>query len=249
MVSKVMGSILGGGEAERAGSAITSGQAAAQAALTANANKAAGLSDTFMTNANNLTAASKPLVDLTGQVASDAKNYDSQENQDLAAGMASADVNQSFAKSNGMLERQLTRSGANPNSGAAIASLRDAQIQRAGMEAGAMTGARRLTKDKAIGLRSAAVGTGLNVANTGATAGNQALSALGTSGNLHNAAAGVEGNINAQNLAVTTSRNAASAQNNELGSAGLNMLAQGAGAVMAPGGTVAKGLTAIGTKK
>lgn len=207
-----MGALLGGGEAK----ADTSGQAASQAALTANAQKAAGLSDTFMTNANNLTAASKPLVDLTGQVASDAKNYDSQENQDLAAGAASADVNQAFAKSNGMLERQLTRSGANPNSGAAIASLRDAQIQRAGVEAGAMTTARRSTKDKAIGLRSAAVGTGLNVANSGASAGNQALSALGTSGNLHGASAGVEQNINAQNLAVTNT-------NNELGAAGLNM--------------------------
>lgn len=220
MVSKVMGAILGGGEAK----ADTSGQAASQAALTANANKAAGLSDTFMTNANNLTAASKPLIDMTGQVASDAANYDSQENQDLAAGMASADVNQSFAKSNGMLERQLTRSGANPNSGAAISSLRDAQIQRAGMEAGAMTAARRGTKDKAIGLRSAAVGTGLNVANSGATAGNQALSALGTSGNLHNASAGVEAGINAQNLAVTNT-------NNELGAAGLNMGAQMMGGI------------------
>lgn len=224
MVSKVMGAILGGGEA----SADTSGQRSSQAALTANAQKAAGLSDTFMANANNLTAASKPLVDLTGQVASDAKNYDSQENQDLAAGTASADVNQSFAKSNEMLNRQLTRSGANPNSGAAIASLRDAQIQRAGVEAGAMTGARRLTKDKAIGLRSAAVGTGLNVANSGASAGNQALSALGTSGNLHNASAGVGAQINQDNLNVTNA-------NNELGASGMNMIAQGAGAYMTGG--------------
>lgn len=218
MVSKVMGSLLGGGEAK----ADTSGQAASQAALTANAQKMSGLSDTFMKNSNDLTAASKPLIDMTGRVASDAANYDSQANQDTAAGLASADVNQSFAKSNGMLERQLTRSGANPNSGAAIASLRDAQITRAGMEAGAMTTARRSTIDKAIGLRSAAVGTGLNVASSANAAGGQATSALSGANSAHTASAGVEQNINAQNLAVTNT-------NNELGAAGLNMGAKAAG--------------------
>ena len=219
MASNIMGSVLGGGTA----SANTAGQAASQAALTANAQKLNGLSDTFMANANNLTAAAKPLTDLSGRVASDAANYDSQANQDTMAGRASADVNQSFDKSQQMLERQLTRQGANPNSGAAIASLRDAQIQRAGMEAGAMTNARQSTIDKGIGLRSAAYGAGLNTAGAANAAGGMAVNALGGSNSAHNASAGIGSDINNQNLAVTTA-------NNKLGAAGLNMAAQAMGA-------------------
>lgn len=218
MASQVMGSVLGGGTA----SANTAGQAASQAALTANANKLAELSDTFMQNSNDTLAKAKPLTDLTGRVAADAQNYDSQANQDLVAGRASADVNQSFDKSQQMLDRQLTRQGANPNSGAAIASLRDAQIQRAAVEAGAMTNARTGTIDKAIGLRSAAVGTGLNTTNMANSQAGLAVNALGGSNSAHGASADVGAGINKQNLDVTNT-------NNALGASGIKMGAQIAG--------------------
>ena len=88
------------------------------------------------------------------QAASDALNYDSDENVNKRMGIATADATQAFSSARGQSARMLARYGINPNSSAF--ALANAQLtnQEALGVAGAGTGAAFDTMDRAIALRS-----------------------------------------------------------------------------------------------
>ena len=88
------------------------------------------------------------------QAASDALNYDSDENVNKRMGIATAGATQAFSSARGQSARMLARYGINPNSSAF--ALANAQLtnQEALGVAGAGTGAAFDTMDRAIALRS-----------------------------------------------------------------------------------------------
>ncbi len=88
------------------------------------------------------------------QAASDALNYDSDENVNKRVGIATAGATQAFASARGQSARMLARYGINPNSSAfALANAKLTNDEALGVS-GAGTGAAFDTMDRAIALRS-----------------------------------------------------------------------------------------------
>lgn len=134
------------------------------------------------------------------QMAKDALGYDSSENIEKRAGIATANVEQQFSNAVAENNRNLSRYGVNPNSSAFAATnerlMRDAALAKAG----AATGAAFDTQDKAIALRAGASNFGRNMPNTAAAyyaggnnSGGSALSAGGAGINAYSAGADVMG--------------------------------------------------------
>lgn len=102
------------------------------------------------------------------QMARDAMQYDSPENIARRQGIAGAAVTQAFSAAQQQANRNLSRFGLNPNSGAfAATNSRLANAQALGV-AGARTGAAFDTIDRGIALRTGAANFGRNMPNTAA---------------------------------------------------------------------------------
>lgn len=100
------------------------------------------------------------------QVARDAMQYDSEENIARRQGIAGAAVTQAFSNAREQQNRNLSRFGLNPNSGAFAAANERLTNEQALGVAGARTGAAFQTMDDAIRLRGNAAGLGRNMPNT-----------------------------------------------------------------------------------
>lgn len=103
------------------------------------------------------------------QMARDAMNYDSASNISRRQGIAGAAVTQAFSNARGQANRNLSRFGLNPNSGAFAATNSRLANQQALATAGARTGAAFDTMDRAIALRAGAANFGRNMPNTAAS--------------------------------------------------------------------------------
>lgn len=102
------------------------------------------------------------------QSARDAMNYDSAQNIARRQGIAGAAVTQAFSNARGIANRNLTRYGLNPNSGAFAATNARLTNAEALANAGARTGAAFDTMDKGIALRAGMANFGRNMPNTAA---------------------------------------------------------------------------------
>lgn len=102
------------------------------------------------------------------RMARDAMEYDSQANIERRQGIAGAAVTQAFSQAREESNRNLSRYGLNPNSGAFAATNSRLANQQALANAGAQTGAAFDTIDRAIALRAGAANFGRNMPNTAA---------------------------------------------------------------------------------
>lgn len=99
----------------------------------------------------------------------DAKNYDSQEKIDQAAGEAATDVDTSLAMANDARRRTLARAGVNPADGRSLSMEQEAATQGALAKASAMNGARTRIKDMGIMLRKDAANFAKGMPSNAAT--------------------------------------------------------------------------------
>lgn len=127
-------------------------------------------------------------------IVADAANFDSQANQNKAAGMALADVNQGFSSARDQQQRGLSRMGVNPSSGRALALGNQTSIAQAAAQAGAATKARTDTQLQGYARKMDAANMGRGLASSQATSAGVALS----QGNSAVASGMQSGNINAQ---------------------------------------------------
>lgn len=102
------------------------------------------------------------------QMARDAMNYDSESNIARQQGIAGAAVTQAFSNAQQQANRNLSRFGLNPNSGAFAATNARAANAQALATAGARTAVALDTQKTAIGLRAGAANFGRNMPNTAA---------------------------------------------------------------------------------
>jgi hypothetical protein len=114
----------------------------------------------------------KTFQPLEEQIVAEAKDYGGPEDQEIQAGIANADVTQSYDRAERELEMKLAPYGPeSPNYATAIASL---GLSEAGTRAGAMTTARRTVRDLGMDRRTQA-------ANLGRGLPSQALTGLSSS--------------------------------------------------------------------
>jgi len=141
----------------------------------------------------------QPLQD---QFIAQAKDYDSQANQDAAAATARADITQAASTARGDTERQMASMGVSPTSGrfAGIARAGDTAI--ALQSAGAANQARQIVRDKAISLKGDAINMGNGLASS-------AAAAYGIGTNAGNSAVGNNATANQNFYANGAARNGA----------------------------------------
>ena len=123
-----------------------------------------------------------------------ANSYDSEGQRELAAGRASADVNQSFGLARAQMGRDLARRGVDPSSGAALAASSDMASQQALGLAGAANNARLSTQTQGYARKMDAANLGRGLASSQATSAGLALN----QGNSAASNGAMSGNINAQ---------------------------------------------------
>lgn len=124
---------------------------------------------------------------LEQSIVEEAKNYDSPEEQEKAAGAASASVKQNVAQASEATARAQARMGVNPNSGRALVTQSEAAITGALGEASAENTARQTVKTVGQAKRMDAASLGRNLASSqatsaglGITAGTAAVNATAT---------------------------------------------------------------------
>jgi hypothetical protein len=130
----------------------------------------------------------------------DASTFDSQANQDKAAGLALADVNQGSSSARDQNTRAMSRMGVNPSSGRSIAMFNQTAIAQAAAQAGAATKARSDTQLQGYARKMDAANMGRGLASSQATSAGVALS----QGNSAVASGMQSGNINAQGNQIMT---------------------------------------------
>ena len=133
-------------------------------------------------------------------IVQDAANFDSEANQNKAAGMALADVNQGFSSARDQQQRGLSRMGVNPSAGRALALGNQTSIAQAAAQAGAATKARTDTQLQGYARKMDAANMGRGLASSQATSAGVALS----QGNSAVANGMQSGNINAQGNQIMT---------------------------------------------
>lgn len=166
---------------------------------------------------------------LEQSIVEEAKNYDSPEEQERAAGAASASVKQNITQANEASQRTLARMGVNPNSGRALVTASETAITGALGEAAAENSARTSVKTLGSAKRMDAASLGRNLpsaqatsAGLGITAGNSAVSATATTngtaisganavGGLYNSAGNQFSNASSNYTRVASAANAAGA--------------------------------------
>lgn len=139
------------------------------------------------------------------QTASDAMDYDSDENINRRAGIAAANINQQFSNARGQSARLAGRYGLGSTAFSGLSGA--AERAQALGTAGAATGAAFDTKDKAIQLRAGVSNFGRNMPNTALNGWNGATSS-------GNAAGGAANSALAGTISATAGLN--SAYNNRL---------------------------------
>jgi hypothetical protein len=157
------------------------------------------------------------LTDSQNTMAADAKSFNTDEQANILAGKATADVNSAFSSARDQTARGMARRGVNPSSGAALATENQLTLAQAAAGAGAANNARtaaraegRALTDRvtnslagypsmATGATGAGAGfgaTGLNIANTGlAGMSAGAQSAAGVAGQMGANAASMYGTM------------------------------------------------------
>lgn len=157
---------------------------------------AAALADTIKSNGLDTNANYNTLYKpVEQQFVNDAANYDSQANQDLAAGEAGAQVRSSFDKVGKAGARYLASLGINPNSGRALDTVNQTNMTEAANEAGAMNDARLKVRQQGINLRGGVINQGNTVANRALNEEQAALGGYNTSGNISIGGANAQANI------------------------------------------------------
>lgn len=139
---------------------------------------------------------------LEQSIVEDAKKYDSPEEQEKAAGAASASVKQNVAQASEATARAQARMGVNPNSGRALVTQSEAAITGALGEASAENTARQNVKTVGQAKRMDAASLGRNLASSqatsaglGITAGTAAVNATATTNNSALSGAGTVGGL------------------------------------------------------
>jgi hypothetical protein len=124
---------------------------------------------------------------LEQRIVDEAEKYDSPEEQERAAGAASASVKQNVSQATAANQRTLARMGVNPNSGRAMVTANETAITGALGEAAAENTARTSVKTLGAAKRMDAASLGRNLpssqatsAGLGITAGNSAVNATAT---------------------------------------------------------------------
>lgn len=184
--------------------------------------RANAVSDAQMTALNKQTALTDDYANynkttfrpLEQGIVRDADTFDSQANQDKAAGLALADVNQGFSSARDQNSRALSRMGVNPSSGRSLAMGNQTAIAQAAAMAGAATKARSDTQLQGYARKMDAANMGRGLSSAQATSAGVALS----QGNSAVANGGQSGNINAQGNQIMT-QGYAGAQNGMQGAA------------------------------
>lgn len=127
---------------------------------------------------------------LEQSIVKEAENYDSPEEQERAAGAASASVKQNIAQATEANARAQARMGINPNSGRALVTQNETAISGALGESGAENAARQNVKTVGAAKRMDAASLGRNLpsqqatsAGLGLTAGTAAVNATATTNN------------------------------------------------------------------
>lgn len=123
------------------------------------------------------------------QMAREAMEYGSAEDQERAARSVEADIGAGAARARASTARQLSSMGVAPTSGRFAAFLRDADISLAGMSASGANAARTQVKDKGIALRAGAASFGRNLPNWAGQAAGTSVSAGNSAAN--NSGAGI----------------------------------------------------------
>lgn len=181
----------------------TSGNSAARDAALAKqaelAGKAGGVGDTLGGIAAGQQASYKTnFAPLEGQLGTIAQNAGGVDAQNKAAGLAQAGVTQAFDGAQGELDRNLSRTGAAPGTGNAMAMQQDLQLKKASALAGAGTMAKQNEFDRGVALKSGVLqqAQGMNGVDT---YGKSAAAYNGASAGLGSVAAGNQNVIDAGN--------------------------------------------------
>lgn len=183
---------------------------------------------------------------LEQRIVQEAENYDSPEEQERAAGAASASVKQNIAQATEANARAQARMGVNPNSGRALVTQNEIAITGALGESGAENAARQNVKTLGAAKRMDAASLGRNLpsqqatsAGLGLTAGTAAVNATATTngsalsganivGGLYSSAGSQFGNVSKSYTDVAnaaTAAGAASAQGwGQLAGMGMGMV-------------------------
>ena len=125
----------------------------------------------------------------------EATNWDSEDNINAARGRAAADAQSAASNAEGQLNRNLQRTGVNPNSGRMLAMNNQVAMQKAAMLAGGMNNAGEQRRTQAVGMRQQAA----NMAN-GFSA--QSMAQAGQAGGFGSSAAGIGGNSLSQGMST-----------------------------------------------
>lgn len=181
----------------------TSGNSAARdtalAQQSANLGKAAGVGDTLNTIGSNQQADYQAnFAPLSKSIGTMAQNAGSVAQQNQNAGLATAGVDQAFANTEGANSRNLSRTGAAPSSGAAMALNNSTAIAKAAAEAGAGTSAKINTYNLGLTQQENALALG-NTMNGISTLSNAGNTFNGVASGLGSAAYGQQSAINAGN--------------------------------------------------
>lgn len=123
------------------------------------------------------------------QFVEDSASYGSQENQERAAQRAGADAAAARGIARRDLADNLASMGVNPSDMRYANMMRDMDLQAAGQQAAAMTGARDRTRDMGFARRQDALGMGMGVPSQASSAFNSAGNSAYMSGNLRNQSA------------------------------------------------------------
>lgn len=144
----------------------------------------------------------------------DAQKFDTEKQQEIDAGKAVSDVNQSFSAARDATSRNMARMGVNPGSGAYIAGQQDLEAKQALAQIQGMNGAREKARTLGYARKMDAANLGRNLASNQATSAGVALN----QGNSAVANGQVAGNVAAQGAQMMNS-GYAGAQNGLAGAA------------------------------
>lgn len=154
---------------------------------------------------------------LEDKIIDEAKNYDSTERIANEAGKADSAVVQAYDKATAGAQRDMLRSGLNPNSAKALALRENASLSQAATAANASTAAAEAVKGKGFAMRMDAAALGRNLAPNSVASADSSLRAGQAQ------ASGMSGVIQAANQSFDSTMRGFGSAGNSFSNAGSNL--------------------------